>query len=317
MTTDAPQPDSSQSMDVTSQSMDETSLSGHPQAQSSDAAFGNRHSVVGGGVRLALIILLATVPCLLTLIVFDRPNGNVGAHFFIDHSGAKRSEDALVTAGSVDDVVLPLVPPEEACSRDTRTLDATGKEFRAGARPPVPATPATVKRVISLESFTLDQPYRTNWRKGRPLVNGGTILTIEVDHGLVYPREDAEPILYVGSHVAEWINSGADSRFVAAIVPGQVNLDQDLIWFGTPGLPEEVDDGRAAEEMALAKAAGIKPLDSLAALSEWPAQVRTTRLTNRKDLLRYATELSSAISSPDLVGTLLLPKPLHELEVSE
>ncbi len=125
--------------------------------------------------------------------------------------------------------------------------------------PPIPATPAPVDDVVLVRPFTLENGYTFNWCKERPQVTSGVLLVLKVDPSLVVSRQVAEPVLYVGSQTAERINIGYGSGYVVAVVPGDVDLTKDPIWFGTPDLPERVDAEKVKAERALAEQAGIKP----------------------------------------------------------
>jgi hypothetical protein len=97
------------------------------------------------------------------------------------------------------------------------------------------------------------------------LVKSGVILVLKVDPALVHPRQVAEPVLYVGNHTAQRMNFGHESGYVVALVPGDIDLTQAPIWFGTPELPERVDAAMAQAERQLADQAGIAPLAARAA----------------------------------------------------
>jgi hypothetical protein len=128
------------------------------------------------------------------------------------------------------------------------------------AAPAVPDTPAAVDDVVYARTFTLDNGFHFCWSKDRPLVTTGTLLVLRVNPDLVVPRQTAEPVLYVGNQSAERVNSGHESGYVIAIVPGEVDLATAPIWFGTPELPERVDAAMIKSERAQADAAGIKPM---------------------------------------------------------
>lgn len=126
--------------------------------------------------------------------------------------------------------------------------------------PAVPATPLAVKRVISARTFTLAQGYEYDWRVERPVVTSGTLLVLEVEPNAVYPRQVAQPVLYVGNQTAERLNVGFNSGKVIAIVPGTVDLATAPIWFGTPMLPEQVAENTIKVERHKADQAGIKAM---------------------------------------------------------
>lgn len=134
-----------------------------------------------------------------------------------------------------------------------------GVEAQA-APPPVPKTPAGVEQLVYAAPFTLRQAYPSDWRAERPLVSSGYLVVLKVQPDLVYPRQVAEPVLYVGDQTAERLNVGYRSGHVVAIVPGKVDLARSPIWFGRPALPEQVDAATIREERTRAAAAGIKPV---------------------------------------------------------
>lgn len=132
------------------------------------------------------------------------------------------------------------------------------------APPQMPATPAAVQDIVFAQPFTLDQGEVSTWRAERPVVDSGYIIVLKVNPDLVYPRQSAEPVLYVGDTTAERMNVGYRSGYVVAVVGAEISGEQAMdlskvkIWFGTPELPERVDANRIAQESALADAAGIK-----------------------------------------------------------
>lgn len=136
------------------------------------------------------------------------------------------------------------------------------------APPQTPATPAAVQDIVFAQPFTLDQGEVSSWRAERPVVDSGYIIVLKVNPDLVYPRQSAEPVLYVGDTTAQRLNVGYRSGHVVAIVGAEITGDQAMdlskvkIWFGTPELPERVDANRIAQESALADAAGIKPFSA-------------------------------------------------------
>lgn len=136
------------------------------------------------------------------------------------------------------------------------------------APPQTPATPAAVQDIVFAQPFTLEQGEVSTWRAERPVVDSGYIIVLKVNPDLVYPRQSAEPVLYVGDTTAERLNVGYRSGYVVAVVGADVTGDKAMdlskvkIWFGTPELPERVDANRIAQESALADAAGIKPFSA-------------------------------------------------------
>jgi hypothetical protein len=111
---------------------------------------------------------------------------------------------------------------------------------------------------------------------------------LRVDPNLVFPRQVAEPVLYVGNQTAERINVGYKSGHVVAIVPGPVSLYRDPIWFGTPALPEQVDSNAVLAERAKAEAAAIRATPWSVMRSSMRAYVA---LADRQALLREVAGL--------------------------
>lgn len=134
--------------------------------------------------------------------------------------------------------------------------------------PAVPATPAPVQDIVYARPFTLEQGEEHTWRAEKPEITSGYILVLKVNPDLVYPRQVAQPVLYVGDQTAQRLNVGYESGHVIALVPaaieGEAKLDltKAPIWFGTPELPERVDADRIRQEKALALNVGIKPFDA-------------------------------------------------------
>jgi hypothetical protein len=132
----------------------------------------------------------------------------------------------------------------------------------AVAAPPIPNTPAAVTDVVYARPFALNDGFRYDWCNEPFQVSQGTILVLRVDPRLVIPRQIGEPVLYVGNQAAMRLNQGDQSGYVIAVVPGQVELTKDLVWFGTPEMPENVNAARVQAERQQAEKAGIKPLSA-------------------------------------------------------
>lgn len=137
------------------------------------------------------------------------------------------------------------------------TEPAKAPAQQASAVPVVPATPLAVKSVLSARAFTLDQGYEFDWRAERPVVTTGMLLVLEVDPAAVFPRQTAQPVLYVGNQTAERLNIGYPSGKIVVVVPATVDLATAPIWFGTPGLPEQVTENTIKLEREKADKAGI------------------------------------------------------------
>lgn len=125
------------------------------------------------------------------------------------------------------------------------------------AGPPLPPTPSGIDDLLYARPFRLERGFRFQWSAEHPTVSEGLILVLDVPSELVYPRETAEPVLYVGGQPAQRVNRAYPSGRLIALVPGHVDLATTPIWFGAPELPERVDTRMAGEESARAAAAGI------------------------------------------------------------
>jgi len=128
------------------------------------------------------------------------------------------------------------------------------------AEPPAPQTPAAIDEVVYAQPFVLRDSFRYDWANEPFQVSKGTILVLKVNTNLVIPRQIGEPVLYVGNQAAMRLNQGDKSGHVIAIVPGDVDLTKDLIWFGAPGLPGRTDANTIKAEREKAEKAGLKPL---------------------------------------------------------
>ena len=200
---------------------------------------------------------------------------------------------------------------------------ATGATWawkQSGSSSAPPAAPTTFSPALDMvfaRPFVLDEGYRHEWRSDRPSVDAGYLLVLQVDPSYVQPRNGLEPVLYVGAQTAERVNYGYPSGSVVAIVPAArdgnghplLDLEQTLIWFGTPELPERVDAGRIDAELARARAAGGVPLAQARLTAATNAGGSLVRFANRTALHRYAAErvLEFAEGEEELAQSMLAP----------
>ncbi|HIF40724.1 MAG TPA: hypothetical protein EYQ74_06470 [Planctomycetes bacterium] len=107
--------------------------------------------------------------------------------------------------------------------------------------------------------FRVDEPFTHWWRAERPEVRAGHLLVLAVDPIVVRPRQSAEPILFVGDETAERVNAGFEDGALIVIVPALAGTDGwpmtelagQPMWFGEPGLPEQVDAAAIREARRL------------------------------------------------------------------
>ena len=175
--------------------------------------------------------------------------------------------------------------------------------------PAVPQTPAAVDDILYARPFALEEGYRFEWSKEKPLLTEGTILILKVDPNLVYARQTLEPVLFVGNTTAERVNKGYRSGYVIAIVPGKIDLATTPIWFGTPELPERVDSNTVLREMALARAAGIKPFSENKVVNALARGGERLTVVDREGLRPYFIRLLDQYSPSerDLIEALKVP----------
>lgn len=121
-----------------------------------------------------------------------------------------------------------------------------------------PATPAAVIDVLAIQPFRLQAGYEYGWLQSRPFVSDGLLVVLRVDPSYVVPRNAAEPVLFAGDRTVQRLSQGNGSGHVIGIIPGELDLASEPIWFGRPQLPERVTPEILKEERALADRAGIK-----------------------------------------------------------
>ncbi len=146
------------------------------------------------------------------------------------------------------------------------------------AAPPVPPTPAPIDALIYARQFSLNEGFEYTWCAERPTVTEGMIVVLDFDREYAHPREDLEPVLYVGDSTAQKITRGWRTGRVIALVPYVVDLTTVPIWFGRPELAERVDLFTVGRERGAAQDAGIIPLaksevDTALALGGTPLSV--------------------------------------------
>jgi hypothetical protein len=182
----------------------------------------------------------------------------------------------------------PEVPPAVAETQAPAPADAP-KEApgTTGAQAPLPITQCgPARKLLEARRFTLDTPHRYNWMKDHPAIEDGTLIVVDVDPECARPRQSAMPVLYAGKVPVEIANRGYPSGRIVAIVPGYVNLAEVPIYYGSPTLPERVDEARGEQELAAARSAGFQPF----VVSELKATT-AAKLADSKALYRVVADL--------------------------
>jgi hypothetical protein len=114
--------------------------------------------------------------------------------------------------------------------------------------------------IVRIQPFRLEKSYKFDWRSERPDVRSGLLVVIKVDTSLVRPTNDLQPVLYAGNQTVQRINEGYESGYVIGIIPAQIDLSKEPVWFGLPALPERINAKNIAAERSRAIRAGIRPL---------------------------------------------------------
>ncbi len=192
---------------------------------------------------------------------------------------------------------------------------------RQSASVPASASPshaadADVRGLVYAQPFALQQPDVFGWRAERPSYRAGWVLVLEVDPARVQPSDRAEPVLYVGSEVAERVNHPFKSGRLVVIVPSAAGEDGgptlDLasapVWFGAPELPERIDAAAIERARAAAPSAQAFRADEIAAARQ--RSNAPVLLEDRSDLDPILGELvrEHDPEEPDLARGLLVPR---------
>ncbi len=110
--------------------------------------------------------------------------------------------------------------------------------------------------LVHIQPFRLEQSFKYDWRRDQPDVQSGLLVVLKVNSGLVTPRNTLEPVLYAENQTVQRLNHGHESGFVVGIIPEQIDLSDEPIWFGSPALPERIDEKTIADERTKAEDSG-------------------------------------------------------------
>jgi hypothetical protein len=170
----------------------------------------------------------------------------------------------------------------------TSNSDANDSGAKAAAVAPLPAPPEQL-RLVHAEQFQVGQPYQHLYRADRPQVGSGWLLVLEGRASMLAPKQNLEPVLYVGAQTAERINAGTSGRQVV-LVPGDFRLDRAPIFLGPKALPEALDQTRINAALAAAVASG--------AVAPSAAEIKSAVVAGTN---RYATDFELRLRAMDLV----------------
>lgn len=144
--------------------------------------------------------------------------------------------------------------------------------------------PQAVIDIERIQPFRLEKSFKYDWRRERPDVRFGLLVVLKVDPDLVMPKNLLEPVLYAGNQTVQRLNHGHESGFVIGIIPQEIDLSQDPVWFGAPNLPERIDAKMIAKERSKAERSGISALKST------DIQSRTRNMVVASDLTTLLRE---------------------------
>jgi hypothetical protein len=118
----------------------------------------------------------------------------------------------------------------------------------------------SVREIRWARAFLLEraEPYRMTAED--PSITDGLLFELRVDPAMVVPVQTDVPVLYVGAVPARTVNFDPYGGCLVGFVPGAPDLATTPIYFGSTELPERVDAARGAEELAAARAVGVRPL---------------------------------------------------------
>lgn len=151
---------------------------------------------------------------------------------------------ALLLVAPTPAIAAPQTQPTKAILPEPRVLD-DGHAVRA---------------VRAIQPFSLSRSYNYEWSSERAPVTEGLLLVLDVDPAFLIPSDTRQAVLYCGDLPVERLNTGWPDGRLVVLVPGQVDLARNPLYFGGYELPEAVSrtDGQARLEIALRN--GIRPL---------------------------------------------------------
>lgn len=123
-------------------------------------------------------------------------------------------------------------------------------------------TPAPVEELVYARPFVLSQGYRWTAVEDEPEADIGVIVVLRVSQELVIPRNSPSPILYAGDRMLQALNFGHTSGHVIGLIPGDIDLAETLIWFGSATAPGRVTPRSIQAERARAEESGIRPFSA-------------------------------------------------------
>ncbi len=174
-----------------------------------------------------------------------------------------------------------------------------------------------VRRVVFAQPFELASSAVHRARADKANFAAGWLVVFSVDPALALPRQEPEPVLQFGDELALRVNHGYPDGMQVAVLP--VGQDQALgtalaqlpLWFGEPGVPDQLSELDLDSRLALAQANGVgaRPLDEVRAATARAGAAR--KFSGEDELWRAAAQLvlEWAPSERELAQGFLLPPP--------
>jgi hypothetical protein len=180
-----------------------------------------------------------------------------------------------------------------------------------------PGLPARLRGLVCAQAFKLDQGYEHAWRAEHPWVQCGWILVLEIDPDLASVRDELEPVMFVGSEVAERTNPGDLAGRRVVIVPsipdanGWPALDPlaQPMWLGESALPEQLTLAAIRAQRTRAEQLGITAFPHNEVANALDCGDSRTALADRSALQRHVAQLIKRLAPAerDFADGLLSP----------
>ncbi|MEZ4650268.1 MAG: hypothetical protein R3E97_16090 [Candidatus Eisenbacteria bacterium] len=138
------------------------------------------------------------------------------------------------------------------------SANATNSTTNTSPGPSLGAISA-VRALLSAQQFLLDAPIRYEPFGDDLRFDRGYILVLETDPRITLRTPQERPVLYVGAIPAWVVDVASPSGRVIAIAPGDIDLAETPIFFGSTVPPERVDGARGRAERDVAVALGVSP----------------------------------------------------------
>lgn len=151
------------------------------------------------------------------------------------------------------------------------------------------AEPPATARVVAAQAFELERPLHYPWDRTQPPSTRGWLLALEAAPALLAERQAAQPVPWVGGHLAHRASRAGLGGRLVVVVPADVDLSTALVVLGAPALPEQLTSEDAARELRRATEHGLqpRPLEEIARARELGGPI--LRLADEAELGPHVT----------------------------